>query len=346
MTTKRRKHNALHDFFFPHKGNGYKPHVFRKAGITAILVGIIALEAIYLAQVTIIQPRTNFLASVLPGALTMLTNADRTANNLPTVTENAQLAKAAQMAAEDMASKGYFSHVSPDGKDPWYWLKQVGYEYQYSGQNLAVNFSDSDQVETAWMNSPTHRANIVKPQYTEIGIGVANGKYEGKDATFVVQFFASPASGSASTATPTKTVAAATSQTVTPAGAPKTDTKVLGAKTSGPPTVRIAAAPAVPTPNVVEARAPKSALAVTVEKTAAGASTSPVTMTLYALAALGIFLLILLATAVSARMRAPYLEVLGGGLFLVVLCGGLIWFNFMNMPKLQLSDGTETRVNI
>jgi hypothetical protein len=69
-------------------------------------------------------------------------------------------------------------------------------------------------------------------------------------------------------------------------------------------------------------------------------------MTLYALAALGIFLLILLATAVSARMRAPYLEVLGGGLFLVVLCGGLIWFNFMNMPKLQLSDGTETRVNI
>jgi len=132
------------------------------------------------------------LASVLPGALVALTNQDRAVQGLSGVTENAVLNKAAQAAAEDMAVNGYFAHISPDGKDPWYWLNQAGYAYSYAGENLAVNFTDSQKVETAWMSSPTHRANIEKPQYTKIGIGIANGTYKGKESTFVVEFFAAP----------------------------------------------------------------------------------------------------------------------------------------------------------
>jgi len=91
-----------------------------------------------------------------------------------------------------MASKGYFAHYSPSGLSPWYWFTKAGYSYKKAGENLAVNFKDSDDVVRAWMNSPTHKANIVKEGYTEIGIGIAEGVYQGKKATFVVQLFAAP----------------------------------------------------------------------------------------------------------------------------------------------------------
>ena len=61
------------------------------------------------------------------------------------------------MKAQDMATLGYFAHVSPDGKTPWYWIEKVGYDYQYAGENLAINFSDSKDVTNAWMASPLHK---------------------------------------------------------------------------------------------------------------------------------------------------------------------------------------------
>ena len=185
--------HVLHDYFFPHERNGHQPHIFRTVSVALIILAVLVLEGAYFTQIKFVFPYTNFLGAVLPGALVALTNEDRMANNLSIVSENKQLAQAAQAAANDMVTKGYFAHISPDSKDPWYWLDLVGYKYQYAGQNLAVNFTDSSAVERAWMASPKHRANIVKPQYTQIGIGIANGIYEGKEVTFVVSFFASPA---------------------------------------------------------------------------------------------------------------------------------------------------------
>jgi hypothetical protein len=187
----------LHDYFFPHRRNNYRPHLFSITSIVALVLAVIVFEAGYLVQTKIIFLKTDFLASVLPGALVALTNQDRATSGLAGVTEDSLLDKAAQAAAEDMAANGYFAHVSPDGKTPWYWLDFVGYKYSYAGENLAVNFTDSQNVETAWMESPTHRANIEKPQYTKVGIGTANGVYEGRETTFVVLFFAAPAAGAA-----------------------------------------------------------------------------------------------------------------------------------------------------
>jgi len=102
------------------------------------------------------------------------------------------LEKAAQMKADDMASKSYFAHNTPDGKTPWYWLEQAGYRYIYAGENLAVNFENSEDVETAWMNSPGHFLNIMNPKYTEIGIATSTGIYKGREAVFVVQMFGKP----------------------------------------------------------------------------------------------------------------------------------------------------------
>lgn len=193
ITMRKPLHHHLLDYFFPHRRNNHRPNIFSAMSVLFIILAIGIFETGYLVQTKIVFLKTDFLASVLPGALVALTNHDRAASGIGGVTEDQLLSKAAQAAAEDMAAKGYFAHVSPDGKSPWYWLDSVGYQYSYAGENLAVNFTDSSEVETAWMNSPTHRANIEKPQYTKVGIGTANGIYEGADTTFVVQFFATPA---------------------------------------------------------------------------------------------------------------------------------------------------------
>jgi hypothetical protein len=120
------------------------------------------------------------------------TNVDRAGQSLAELTVNPLLEEAARQKAHDMAEKGYFSHVGPEGEQPWVWLKGVGYYYLSAGENLAINFTDSKDVTDAWMNSPAHRANMLSGNFTEIGIGTAEGVYKGKETTFVVQFFGKP----------------------------------------------------------------------------------------------------------------------------------------------------------
>lgn len=132
------------------------------------------------------------LSAIYAAVLVNLTNQNRAAANVSELTVNSILEKAAQMKADDMASKGYFAHNTPDGKTPWYWLDQAGYKYVYAGENLAVNFNDSEDIERAWMNSRGHFLNIMNPKYTEIGIATSTGIYKGRQAVFVVQMFGAP----------------------------------------------------------------------------------------------------------------------------------------------------------
>lgn len=126
--------------------------------------------------------------------LVALTNHDRLAQGDPQLTENSLLSAAAQAKADDMAAKGYFAHYSPLGVSPWYWFTSAGYFYTHAAENLAMDFNDPAGVESAWMASPAHRANILRGLYTQMGIGVAHGTYQGKPATFIVELFATPAS--------------------------------------------------------------------------------------------------------------------------------------------------------
>lgn len=136
--------------------------------------------------------RSDNYAAVVSAVLVDLTNSDRASSNIDGLTVNPLLTEAAQAKANDMASKGYFAHISPQGLDSWYWFKLVGYKFEYAGENLAVDFSDSNDVNNAWLNSPTHRENIMNGHYTEIGIATAAGYYEGHPTVFVVQMFGTP----------------------------------------------------------------------------------------------------------------------------------------------------------
>jgi hypothetical protein len=96
------------------------------------------------------------------------------------------------LKAQDMAAKGYFAHTSPEGRSPWYWFDQAGYKFIFAGENLAVNFDETKDVENALLASPTHRANILDKNFTEIGIATYPGEYKGMRTTFVVESFGTP----------------------------------------------------------------------------------------------------------------------------------------------------------
>lgn len=121
-----------------------------------------------------------------------LTNAKRAANSLGQLTESDLLDKAAEKKLADMFANNYWEHVSPTGIQAWDFMKQAGYTYQYAGENLAKGYHDSTSTVNAWMDSTTHRENILNVNYSEIGVATGSGKLNGKPVTLVVQLFGKP----------------------------------------------------------------------------------------------------------------------------------------------------------
>ena len=183
----------LKKYFIPGEHNDHKPHMLRTEVAMFFFAVILLVEVVFLLQVAILHSNTGYFAQVLPSVIAGLTNDNRQVDNLPGLRVNEVLQRAAQMKADDMAQKGYFAHNSPDGITPWHWIDEAGYAYEYAGENLAINFIDSSDVNKAWMDSPAHRKNILNANFTEIGIATANGVYEGKETTFIVQVFGRPA---------------------------------------------------------------------------------------------------------------------------------------------------------
>lgn len=233
--------------FVPGDHNAYRPRILHRPWLLFFLAIILATEGFLVSNLIARQSNQQFLAAVVPAEIIALTNTERTDNGVGTLEENALLDSAAQAKADDMAANDYFSHVGPDGKTPWQWIDESGYVYQYAGENLAVRFVDSSDVVNAWMASPTHRANIVKPVYTQIGVGVADGLYQGEPATYVVQYFGTPQSiEPASVATvvaplpqaPPVPANASTTHIAAAAALATPPPAVEGAETSAPPAVQ------------------------------------------------------------------------------------------------------------
>ncbi len=126
-------------------------------------------------------------------SIIMITNEERAKTGAAPLTFNAKLSEAAMAKAKDMIAKQYFAHKSPDGVNVSDLAKLHGYDYSLVGENLALgDFKNSRDVMDGWMNSPGHRANILKPTYTEIGVAAIKGPYEGRDVWYAVQEFGRP----------------------------------------------------------------------------------------------------------------------------------------------------------
>lgn len=123
------------------------------------------------------------------------TNAQRANNGAPTLQLNSQLNQAAQAKAEDMVARNYWSHTSPDGKEPWWFIANAGYKYTTAGENLAYGFVSSNATITGWMNSSGHRANLLNANFQEVGFGIASSPdyLSNGEQTVVVALYGKPA---------------------------------------------------------------------------------------------------------------------------------------------------------
>ncbi len=118
-----------------------------------------------------------------------LTNGSRKEAGLRALSPNQLLTLAAQGKAEDMFTNQYFEHISPDGVTPWYWIKEVGYDYIYAAENLAIDFVTAEGAHNALMKSPGHRQNILCANYKDIGVAVLSGLFGEKISIIIVEEF-------------------------------------------------------------------------------------------------------------------------------------------------------------
>ncbi|WP_069998618.1 CAP domain-containing protein [Cellulosilyticum sp. I15G10I2] len=107
-----------------------------------------------------------------------LVNVERQKAGLKPLQMDEAVRNVARMKSQDMQAKKYFDHNSPTYGSPFDMMKQFGISYKTAGENIAMGQKTPEEVVNAWMNSPGHRANILKPAFTHIGVGyVANGSY-------------------------------------------------------------------------------------------------------------------------------------------------------------------------
>jgi len=108
--------------------------------------------------------------------LELLINQERSQRGIAALKINQELNQAAYNKSLDMMSKNYFDHYA-FGRTPWNFITEQGYDYLYAGENLAMDFQTAEGTVAAWMNSPSHRRNILNSDFSETGIGIVKGEY-------------------------------------------------------------------------------------------------------------------------------------------------------------------------
>lgn len=187
----RVKGHAKH-VLVPHKANEYRPHLIRAHGLIAVLIIALLAQVVYGAITTGQLSVLGRASDIQTNELLVATNTEREKSSLTPLEINAQLSDAAFLKAQNMYQEQYWAHVSPSGIQPWKWFDEVGYAYSFAGENLAKNYPTAQATVDAWMNSPTHRENIMKAEYSEVGFAVLDGDLKGEETTLVVALYGAP----------------------------------------------------------------------------------------------------------------------------------------------------------
>ncbi len=236
--------NFLAHLFFPRQSNNHKPKLLHNSSIFLIAFAFIGLQAVIQVGTPVTGNVLGYATNISPDEIIRLTNEKRAENGLSSLSYNATLAQAALAKGNDMINKNYWAHVAPDGTQPWAFFLNAGYKYKYAGENLARDFNDSTSTVNAWMASPSHRENMLSPNYKEIGVALVNGSLTGSETTVVVQFFGTGVADSI----PVQNVSAAELQV---AQTPKPKAVVVTSpKPSASPAVIANVVPATPVPTL------------------------------------------------------------------------------------------------
>lgn len=188
----------LYSLIAPTKLNNFKAYSLRiwfLVPVTSLLVGLHGVT-IYSGWQRL-QVKGSF-SDLTPAEIVRLTNKQRQEAGLNTLRSSPLLAEAAQAKAESMIEAEVFDHYYQDEESqttvsPWQFVDEQDYEFFFAGENLGKDFFRSTDLVQAWMDSPTHRDNLLNPDYTEIGVAVIIGPYlEKQETSLIVQLFATP----------------------------------------------------------------------------------------------------------------------------------------------------------
>lgn len=180
---------ALILYFLPHTDNNHRAKLLNPILIAVSVLMFIATQ-IGMSFIPHFAPVVlGYVSNITPEQVIELTNKERENGGLSQLQSNSQLTMAALNKASYMFTKNYWAHTAPDGTEPWKFVNDSGYKYRYAGENLARDFATTDTAIKAWMDSPSHKDNILSSRYQDIGVAVVKGELNGVQTTLVVQFF-------------------------------------------------------------------------------------------------------------------------------------------------------------
>ncbi len=191
-------------YFIPQEKNNHRATLLKPNFLLFFLVLYLLSQSIIKSLVTVKPGILGYSSEITIQKVLDQTNNEREKLGLKPLVYNSILSESAKKKAEDMFINNYWAHNSPQGKTPWTFFEAVGYKYSIAGENLAKDFYDTDSLIKAWMNSPTHKANIIHNKYEEIGVAVVNGTLDGIKTTLVVQHFGTPLTSTVSKTTAQK----------------------------------------------------------------------------------------------------------------------------------------------
>lgn len=243
---------SLLHLFHPRRSNNHRPRILHPEALVILLFIALAGFGLVRTSYIVTEPRgavLGYASNISTTQVVEYANRERQREGLSALTMNEQLSRAAEAKAQDMFANQYWAHTSPTGKEPWDFIRASGYRYRVAGENLARDFQNTAEMTSAWMASPTHRANIMNAKYNEIGVAVVNGVMSGTETTLVVQMFGTPAT--AQLPAPTVTQQAAAVEVGGETGS--------GSSASAPVAAQLQASPVVPpavppttAPNVID----------------------------------------------------------------------------------------------
>jgi len=156
--------------------------IYKKTGLALCLTIIIGI---------FLYPLVPCLADISQTKVIDLSNLVRAEQGLDKLDTDKQLMQAARHKAKAIIEEQTFSHTLGNRRFSS-WIKQAGYEYNYVGENLAIDFATESGAINAWLASPTHRKNLLNPEFTEIGVAILEDRFQDRETTLIVQVFGKP----------------------------------------------------------------------------------------------------------------------------------------------------------
>lgn len=178
--------NLFH-LFVPHHKHNHRAKLLHNLTLLIMILTIGFVSSLSIAIQKTSPEILGVYYQITTNELLNLTNYERSLKGAPPLTLNDQLSKAAEKKGRHMIQNDYWAHFAPDGTSPWDFIRSEGYDYAFAGENLAKGFTTSYDAVKAWMNSPTHRDNLLSRQYDEVGFAIIEGRLNGEDTVLIVQ---------------------------------------------------------------------------------------------------------------------------------------------------------------